>query len=147
MTDYKTIGFIGLGVMGEPICRNLVKKSGASVIAFDLTAEPLQRLHGEGAEIAASVADVVSAGDLVFLCLPSTKHVRAVFEGDGIAKTIRSGQIVVDLGTSSVSPDPRFRRTVAGEGRGMARRADRAHPPGGAGRHAERHGRRAARTL
>ena len=38
MTQYKTIGFIGLGVMGEPICRNLVKKSGARVIAFDLCA-------------------------------------------------------------------------------------------------------------
>ena len=36
MTAYKTIGFIGLGVMGEPICRNLVRKSGARVIAFDL---------------------------------------------------------------------------------------------------------------
>jgi 3-hydroxyisobutyrate dehydrogenase-like beta-hydroxyacid dehydrogenase len=38
---YKTIGFIGLGVMGEPICRNLVKKSGAAVLAFDLAPEPL----------------------------------------------------------------------------------------------------------
>ncbi len=41
MSEYKTVGFIGLGVMGEPICRNLVKKSGARVIAFDLSAEPL----------------------------------------------------------------------------------------------------------
>ena len=44
MSQYKTIGFIGLGVMGEPICRNLVKKSGARVIAFDLSPEPLERL-------------------------------------------------------------------------------------------------------
>jgi 3-hydroxyisobutyrate dehydrogenase len=116
MSQLKTIGFIGLGVMGEPICRNLVKKSGAPVIAFDLAAEPLQRLHGEGAEIAASVADVVSAGDLVFLCLPSTKHVRAVFEGDGIAKTIRSGQIVVDLGTSSVSQTRDFAALLQAKG-------------------------------
>ena len=36
MSDYKTIGFIGLGVMGEPICRNLVKKSGKRVVVFDL---------------------------------------------------------------------------------------------------------------
>ena len=41
MSQYKTIGFIGLGVMGEPICRNLVKKSGAGVIAFDRVPEPL----------------------------------------------------------------------------------------------------------
>ena len=41
MTDTKTLGFIGLGVMGEPICRNLVKKSGKRVVVFDLAAEPL----------------------------------------------------------------------------------------------------------
>ena len=55
MSEYKTIGFIGLGVMGEPICRNLVKKSGARVRAFDLSPEPLARLSADGAEIAASV--------------------------------------------------------------------------------------------
>src|SRR6266581_9169428 len=102
MAAYKTIGFIGLGVMGEPICRNLAKKSGKRVIAFDLSPEPLARLRSDGAEIGTSVADVIRQSDLVFLCLPSARHVRAVFEGDGILKNIRKGQIVVDLGTSSV---------------------------------------------
>jgi 3-hydroxyisobutyrate dehydrogenase len=102
MSDDKTIGFIGLGVMGEPICRNLVKKSGARVIAFDLAPEPLERLAAEGAVVAGSVAEVISGSVRVFLCLPSAKHVRAVFEGDGIQKNIRKSQIVVDLGTSSV---------------------------------------------
>lgn len=54
MTDTKTLGFIGLGVMGEPICRNLVKKSGKRVVVFDLSAEPLQRLRADGAEVAGS---------------------------------------------------------------------------------------------
>jgi 3-hydroxyisobutyrate dehydrogenase len=103
MSTYKTIGFIGLGVMGEPICRNLVKKSGRRVLAFDLSPEPLARLRTEGAGIAGSVADVIKQSELLFLCLPSAKHVRAVFEGDGILRNIRSGQVVVDLGTSSVS--------------------------------------------
>jgi 3-hydroxyisobutyrate dehydrogenase len=103
MSTYKTIGFIGLGVMGEPICRNLVKKSGRRVLAFDLSPEPLARLRTEGAGIAGSVADVIEQSELLFLCLPSAKHVRAVFEGDGILRNIRSGQVVVDLGTSSVS--------------------------------------------
>ena len=102
MSDYKTIGFIGLGVMGEPICRNLVKKSGARVIAFDLAAEPLARLSAVGAEIAGSVAALVKVSEIVFLCLPSAKHVRGVFEGDGILENIRKGGVVVDLGTSSV---------------------------------------------
>jgi 3-hydroxyisobutyrate dehydrogenase len=113
MSSYKTIGFVGLGVMGEPICRNLLKKSGARVIAFDLAAEPLERLRADGAEIAGSVADVIKRGDLLFLCLPSAKHVRAVFEGDGILKNVRSGQIVVDLGTSSVSQTRDFAKQLA----------------------------------
>src|ERR1700757_2851854 len=96
----KSIGFIGLGVMGEPICRNLIKKSGAAVIAFDLAPEPLARLGAGGAAIGASVAQGVSSSDILFLCLPSAKHVRSVFEGDGILKNIRAGQVVVDLGTS-----------------------------------------------
>src|ERR1700730_4020588 len=99
MPDYRTIGFIGLGVMGEPICRNLVKKSGAAVIAFDLEPGPLARLREEGAAAAASVAEVVSRSDIVFLCLPSAKHVRSVFQGDGILENVREGQVVVDLGT------------------------------------------------
>src|ERR1700677_1978980 len=103
MSRYKTIGFIGLGVMGEPICRNLVKKSGAAVTVFDLSQQALARLRDEGAAVAASVAEVVTTSDIVFLCLPSAKHARAVFEGDGILKNIRPKQVVVDLGTPSVS--------------------------------------------
>jgi 3-hydroxyisobutyrate dehydrogenase len=116
MTRYKSIGFIGLGVMGEPICRNLVRKSGARVIAFDLAPEPLGRLVTEGAVAAGSVAEVISGSELVFLCLPSAKHVRAVFEGDGIQKNIRKGQIVVDLGTSSVTLTRDFAARLAAGG-------------------------------
>ena len=47
MSEYRTIGFIGLGVMGEPICRNLASKTGTRVFGFD-RAEPLQRLEAEG---------------------------------------------------------------------------------------------------
>jgi 3-hydroxyisobutyrate dehydrogenase len=120
MSDYKTIGFIGLGVMGEPICRNLVRKSGARVLVFDLSPEPLARLSADGAEIAASVADAVNGSDIVLLCLPSAKHVRSVFEGDGILKNIRSGQVVVDLGTSSVSQTRDFAKQLQAKGAAWA---------------------------
>jgi len=116
MSAFRTVGFIGLGVMGEPICRNIVKKSGARVTAFDLSPEPLQRLRGEGAEVAPSVPAVVGAGEIVFLCLPSARHVRTVFEGDGIANAIRPGQIVVDLGTSSVSQTRDFANQLQAKG-------------------------------
>jgi 3-hydroxyisobutyrate dehydrogenase-like beta-hydroxyacid dehydrogenase len=116
MSDYKTIGFIGLGVMGEPICRNLVKKSGVSVLAFDLAPERLARLRADGADVAPSVADVVNTSDIVFLCLPSAKHVHAVFNNDGILKNVRNGQAVVDLGTSSVSQTRDFARQLQARG-------------------------------
>jgi 3-hydroxyisobutyrate dehydrogenase len=140
MSDHRTIGFIGLGVMGEPICRNLVKKSGQRVLAFDLAAAPLARQRAEGAEVAGSVADVIKQSDLLFLCLPSAKHVRAVFEGDGILQNVRAGQIVVDLGTSSVSQTRDFARQLQAKGASWAD-APIAHASGGAGRHAQRDGR------
>lgn len=111
------IGFVGLGVMGEPICRNLLRKSGKPLVVYDLAPEPLARLGEEGAAIAASVADVVSRCDVLFLCLPSAKHVRAAFEGDaGILQTIKPSQIVVDLGTSSVELTRDFARQLEGKG-------------------------------
>jgi hypothetical protein len=120
MSAYKTIGFIGLGVMGEPICRNLVKKSGAGVIVFDLAPEPLAHMRTEGATVAGSVAEVVRKSDIVFLCLPSAKHARAVFEGDGILKNTREGQIVIDLGTSSVNQTRDFARQLQAKGASWA---------------------------
>ena len=116
MPHYKTIGFIGLGVMGEPICRNLVKKSGSAVTVFDLAPEPLARLRAEGADVAGSVAEIVYKGDIVFLCLPSARHARAVFEGDGILKNVGKGQVIVDLGTSSVNQTRDFARQLQTRG-------------------------------
>jgi 3-hydroxyisobutyrate dehydrogenase len=120
MSQYRTIGFIGLGVMGGPICRNLVKKSGAAVVVFDLSQQVLAQLRAEGAAVAASVAEVVKGSDIVFLCLPSAKHARAVFEGGGILKNIRSGQVIVDLGTSSVNQTRDFARQLQARGASWA---------------------------
>jgi 3-hydroxyisobutyrate dehydrogenase len=120
MSQYRTIGFIGLGVMGGPICRNLVKKSGAAVVVFDLSQQVLAQLRAEGAAVAASVAEVVKGSDIVFLCLPSAKHARAVFEGGGILKNIRSGQVIVDLGTSSVNQTRDFARQLQAKGASWA---------------------------
>ncbi|HEU0145304.1 MAG TPA: NAD(P)-dependent oxidoreductase [Bradyrhizobium sp.] len=114
----ETLGFIGLGVMGEPICRNIIRRSGRPVIAFDLAAEPLKRMASEGGVIAASIAEVVTRSDLVFLCLPSAKHVRSVFESDGILAHVRPGQVVVDLGTSSVKQTRDFAAQLQAKGAG-----------------------------
>lgn len=109
-----SIGFIGLGVMGEPICRNLARKSGRKVLAFDLSAEPLARIAADGATAAKSVGDVVGGSETIFLCLPSAKHVMSVFSA--ILPVIKTGQTVIDLGTSDVSLTRKFAKQLADKG-------------------------------
>ena len=97
------IGFIGLGVMGEPMCRNLLRKSGAAVIAFDRDRAPLERLAAEGAVVAAHTGAVLDGSSVVFLSLPSGEVVRQVAHAaDGLLAHVKPGQVVVDLSTSPV---------------------------------------------
>ncbi len=101
--DIKSLGFIGIGIMGEPICRNVARKSGLKVLAFDRDPAPLARLAAVGAAAAESAAALAGACDVIFLVLPSGKHVEEVCTGeDGLLAHTRRGQIVVDLGTSPV---------------------------------------------
>jgi 3-hydroxyisobutyrate dehydrogenase-like beta-hydroxyacid dehydrogenase len=99
-----TIGFIGLGVMGEPMCRNLRVRSGQRVLAFDLNPAPLQRLVEHGVEAAESAADVMQQCEVVFVSLPSGKQLEILVNGNnGLLENARAGQILVDLGTSPVA--------------------------------------------
>ena len=103
MSDFNRIGFIGLGVMGEPICRNLARKSGVSIMAIDLDPLPLQRLAADGVETAAGMAALMASCDAVFLSLPSGEVVdRLCRAEDGLLSQARKGQIVIDLSTSPV---------------------------------------------
>jgi 3-hydroxyisobutyrate dehydrogenase-like beta-hydroxyacid dehydrogenase len=96
-------GFIGLGVMGEPMCRNLATKSGAPVIGFDQSPAPLERLRSSRVERAQSIAALAQASAVIFLALPSGKELESVCVGpDGLLATTRHGQAVIDLGTSPV---------------------------------------------
>ncbi len=98
------IGFIGLGVMGEPMCANLARKCGRPVMAYDLRPEPLARLQTERVIAAGSVAEVAAAADVVMLSLPSGKELAAISEGKrGLLALARPGQTVIDLGTSPVA--------------------------------------------
>jgi 3-hydroxyisobutyrate dehydrogenase-like beta-hydroxyacid dehydrogenase len=98
-----TIGFIGLGVMGEPMCRNLAQKTGRRVIGFDRTPEPLARLREVGVVTADSIEALARECGVVFMALPSGKHVESVCEGpSGLLANVRPGSLVVDLGTSPV---------------------------------------------
>jgi 3-hydroxyisobutyrate dehydrogenase len=96
-----SIGFIGLGVMGEPMCGHLARRSGLPVLAHDLRMEPLARLASDGVEEAVQPGDIASRCDLILLSLPDGKAVAAVVAE--LEHHLRSGQCVVDTSTSSVS--------------------------------------------
>ena len=98
------IGFIGLGTMGEPICRNLAAKSGETVLGFDRRREPLERLAAHGVNRAASVREIAERCDTVFLSLPGGKEVKDVCAGSGsLLMFMRPGTYVVDLSTAPVA--------------------------------------------
>ncbi|HEX6112128.1 MAG TPA: NAD(P)-dependent oxidoreductase [Geminicoccaceae bacterium] len=100
MGEDTVIGCIGLGVMGEPICANLLKKSGCRVRGFDLRAEPLKRLAREGLQVASSVEDVARDAGLVFLSLPGGDELAAV--AGRLIGAMGEGRVLVDLSTSPV---------------------------------------------
>lgn len=116
MSDVK-IGFAGLGVMGEPICRNMLTKSGAAFRVFDLNQAPLARLESHGAVRASSIAEIAAEVDIIFLSLPGGPQVEAVIEGpEGVLEAGRSGQLVVDMSTAPVSLTRRLAEKLAGKG-------------------------------
>jgi 3-hydroxyisobutyrate dehydrogenase len=97
------IGFIGLGVMGEPICRHLATKSKQRVMAFDIAREPLERLKAHGVQAVGSVLEVAETADVVFLSLPGGKEVKTVCVGPGsLLLKLRAGSYIVDLSTTPV---------------------------------------------
>src|SRR6187399_1995897 len=101
MTDM--IGFIGVGTMGEPMCRNLARKSGATVLAADRNAEPLERLAADGVK-RASLDEIVANCRTIFLSLPGGKEVEEVtLGGDGILAKVTMGYTVIDTSTAPVS--------------------------------------------
>ncbi len=99
----RTIGFIGLGVMGEPMCRNMMSKSGRKVRVFDLDGAPVQRLAALGAQTAADLGALARGCDVVLVSLPSGKELTKLARAPGgLLAQMKQGQIFVDLGTSAV---------------------------------------------
>src|SRR5687767_7244598 len=104
MASTDVLGSVGLGVMGEPMCRNLATKSGARVVAYDARPTPLQALAAHGVERATSAADVAARADIVFVCLPGEPEVRAVCLGDGgLIGRLDGGRTLVDMSTVPVA--------------------------------------------
>ncbi|NND50087.1 MAG: NAD(P)-dependent oxidoreductase [Rhizobiales bacterium] len=103
MAPVEKLGFIGLGVMGGRMCRNLMEKAGKPVVAFDVDPAKAEALTQHGVTAASSVADVVAQADIIFMCVPGEPQVRDVVFGAGaLLGNVRAGQTLVDMTTATV---------------------------------------------
>ena len=97
------IGFVGLGVMGGAMCRNMAQKHEREIIAFDLNDAAFESLEGTKARRAGSLAEVAAEADVVFLSLPGGKQVEQVCLGpEGLLSGDSRPSAVVDLSTTTV---------------------------------------------
>lgn len=106
-----TIGFIGLGIMGAPMARNLMRAGYALTVA-DVDRAPVEKLVAEGAASASMPREVAAACDILITMLPDSPEVEAVYTGaTGALAAARPGWLAIDM--SSISP--RVAREVAAE--------------------------------
>lgn len=113
----KTIGFIGLGIMGKPMSLNLLKK-GLKLVVYDINPNPVGELAAAGAEAAGSVAELARKSDIVITMLPNSPHVESVLLGeDGVIQNGRKGTLIIDM--SSIAPMSSQKCEAAAKANGM----------------------------
>lgn len=97
-----TLGFIGLGIMGKPMLRNL-QKAGHSLVAFDIVPAGIDAVAGDRVARGASCSDVAARTDVIVTMLPDGPEVeQAILGPGGVLEGVKPGSIVVDM--SSISP-------------------------------------------
>jgi 3-hydroxyisobutyrate dehydrogenase len=103
------IGFIGLGHMGGPMARNLLK-AGHALKVYDVVPDLVKKLQEQGCEVATSAIDCAKGVEVVITMLPSSPHVRSVYLGEyGILAGVKPGTPLIDCSTI----DPLTAREVA----------------------------------
>ena len=112
------IGFVGLGVMGEPMCAHLARKSGRQVFGYDVADAPFASLAQHGVRRVPDLTTLGKTCDVVFLALPSGKHVEGVCSV--LVAVARHGQTIVDFGTTSVATTRRLAGQFAERGTAFA---------------------------
>jgi len=112
------IGFIGLGIMGKPMVRNL-RKAGHELVVYDIFTKSIDEVVGEGIERGASAKDVAARTALVITMLPDGPEVeQAVLGPGGVLEGVHAGSIVVDM--SSISPLVSQKMAAACKEKGVA---------------------------
>jgi len=96
------IGFIGLGIMGKPMAKNLIK-AGYDLIVYDINKEPMEELKAAGAETANSNVELAKQSDVIITMLPNSPQVEEVVLGEGgVLEGAKPGSVVIDM--SSIAP-------------------------------------------
>jgi 3-hydroxyisobutyrate dehydrogenase len=113
------VGFIGLGIMGMSMARNLLR-AGFPVRAWNRTASKMDALAAEGATSAASPAELAAHCDVIFICVSDTPDVQAVVLGEGgLIHGARPGALVVDMSTISPAATREMAAALAAKGVAM----------------------------
>src|SRR5215216_3249873 len=95
------VGFIGLGIMGKPMARNLME-AGYELTVHNRSPEKAEELGEEGANVAATPREVAEKSDVIITMLPDSPQVREVVAGeDGVLEGVKEGSLVVDMSTIS----------------------------------------------
>ena len=111
------IGFIGLGLMGHGMAKNLVTKGFPLTVRAHRNRKPLEDLLAAGAKEVASNAEVARNADIVFLCVTGAPQVEEiVFGAEGLMSAVRQGLIVVDTSTSEPATTAKTRDALAQKG-------------------------------
>ena len=98
----KKIGFIGLGVMGKPMAKNLLK-AGYTLMVYDILPDPVKEVVAAGAQEGTSSKEVAAFGEVIITMLPNSPEVKeAVLGPGGVLEGAKPGTILVDM--SSIAP-------------------------------------------
>jgi 2-hydroxy-3-oxopropionate reductase len=112
----ETIGFIGLGIMGKPMARNLLK-AGYPLLVHNRSRASVEELANEGAAPAANAYEVAAAADILITMLPDSPDVEQVYNGpEGVFTGARPGALLIDM--STISPVVARKLAADAEGRG-----------------------------
>jgi 3-hydroxyisobutyrate dehydrogenase-like beta-hydroxyacid dehydrogenase len=115
--DKPRIGFVGVGLMGHGIAKNLVTKGYPLTVRAHRNRAPVEDLLAKGAKEVKTNADLARGADIVFFCVTGAPQVEEiVFGADGIASGARKGAIVVDLSTSEPATTTKMREALAAQG-------------------------------
>ncbi|MDG1981762.1 MAG: NAD(P)-dependent oxidoreductase [Alphaproteobacteria bacterium] len=99
--EINIIGFIGLGVMGNSMCKNLLQNKNWSIIVKDLNKTKEEDLQNHGATIASNLKNIFEKSDVIITCLPGGGFVNEMYFGEqNIISLIKPNQYIVDMSTS-----------------------------------------------